>query len=429
MTGGPEGKPDNIALQQQTVGNHAPRGDELTGTPASEEQKVSWLELFFDLIFVVAFDQLAKRLGANASLANIGIFLLLFTAVWWAWASNSAFAARYGNERRVYRWDTVAELISVALLAVIIRGDLEQTGTYFAVAFGINRLLNAGLHRWADHKTPADVTFSRRTSVVVGTAGLLWLGSALLPSGSGAQLAVWGAALLLDVLHPLLGRRDGQQVLPHQGHLSERVGLLQIIALGEIITEVVNGSRQQTLGWTTLLPAFFSILVAVSLWRLYFDQARALPLLQAHTRGQTLGTLPWFYGHLPLTLSIIMLSVGLGQGIGSGTAEEVATQQQFVVWPLAGALLTLAFLRANSRRVAGERGADRSLVALLLGSAASAALAFVDLDTLQLQGLVAALAVGLAFVVATDPTTAYLGKIEEKISQQLEERDEAPAGS
>nr|WP_243760096.1 low temperature requirement protein A [Deinococcus radiodurans] len=192
MTGGPEGKPDNIALQQQTVGNHAPRGDQLTGTPASEEQKVSWLELFFDLIFVVAFDQLAKRLGANASLANIGIFLLLFTAVWWAWASNSTFAARYGNERRVYRWDTVAELISVALLAVIIRGDLEQTGTYFAVAFGINRLLNAGLHRWADHKTPADVTFSRRTSAVVGTAGLLWLGSALLPSGSGAQLAVWG---------------------------------------------------------------------------------------------------------------------------------------------------------------------------------------------------------------------------------------------
>lgn len=421
-----QGQPDDLSLQQQTVSNHAAQegSSDLPGTPAGQEQKVSWLELFFDLIFVVAFDQLAKRLGDSVSPVNIGIFALMFTAIWWAWASNSTFAARYGNESRVYRWGTVGELISVALLAVILRGDLAQTGTYFALAFGMNRLLHAGLHLWADCATPDEVTFSRRTAGVVGGAALLWLGSALLPGGSQTQLLVWGAALLVDLLVPLLARRRNLQALPHEGHLPERVGLLQIIALGAIITEVVSGSRQQKLGWVTLLPAFFSILTVVSLWRLYFDQARALPLLQARTQGRLSGTLAWLYGHLPFTLSVVMLGVGLGHGISSDTAEEVAAQQQFVVWPLAGALVTLGFLRWNSRRTAGIAGGDRSLTALLLGALLVAGLSAVDLDARQLQGTVAALMVVLAILVATDPATRRLGKLEEKIAEQLEEQAE-----
>lgn len=414
-----QGQPDDLSLQEQTVSNHA-HDVAQPGTPAGIEQKVSWLELFFDLIFVVAFDQLAKRLGNSQSLENVAVFLVMFTAIWWAWASNATFAARYGNECRAYRWGTVAEMISVAMIATIERGDLKQTGVYFALAFGMNRLLHAALHLWADRRTPSAVTLSRHTASVVGTAGLLWLGSALLPGGSSAQLGVWAGALLLDFLNPVLARRRNLQVLPHEAHLPERVGLLQIIALGGVMTEVVGGSRQQQLGWGTLLPALFSILSVVALWRLYFDQARALPLLRARMQGQLRGTLAWLYGHLPFTLSVVVLGVGLGHGISSDTAKEVATQQQFVLWPLGGALTTLAFLRWNSRRVAGQRAADRSLLALSVGALGAASLAFFDLNTLQVQGLVAALMVSVAVLVATDPATRQLSQLEETLGAHLE---------
>ena len=152
----PQGQPADVSLQSENLTQHA-GGDaeaETLGTPPGEEQKVSWLELFFDLIFVVAFDQLAKRLGDNASLQNIGVFAFLFVAVWWAWAANATFSARYGNECRSYRWGTVVEVVLIALVALTLRGDMQDTGLYFALAFGANRLLHTGLHLWVPRHTP-----------------------------------------------------------------------------------------------------------------------------------------------------------------------------------------------------------------------------------------------------------------------------------
>ena len=223
------------------------------------------------------------------------------------------------------------------------------------------------------------------------------------------------------MLAPLLIREKNLAALPHEGHLPERVGLLQIIALGAIITEVVAGSRQQALSAATLFPALLSIITVVSLWRLYFDQARSLPVLAARLSGQVGRLQAWLYGHLPFTLSAVMLGVGLGHGISSDGAQEAALQQQFVVWPLAGALLTLVFLRWNSRRSTGHSGLDRSMVAMLVTAALSAGLAFVDLDTVRLQLFVAALAIITAVIVATDPATRHLGEVEAAVGEHLAE--------
>ncbi|SEJ68933.1 Low temperature requirement protein LtrA [Deinococcus reticulitermitis] len=421
------GQPDDLSLQNgQNVSDQATaQPDGSLGTPAGAEQKVSWLELFFDLIFVVAFDQLAKRLGDSVSLENVGVFALMFTAVWWSWSGNSTFAARYGNESRVYRWGTVAQLVSMAMIALAERGDLEETGGFFAVAFGLNRLIHAALHLWADRQSPEALAYSRAVAAAAGVTGALWLGSALLPGGGRAQLTLWGLALALDILAPILIRQKGLQALPHEAHLPERVGLLQIIALGTVITEIVSGGRGQRLSAATLLPAFLSILTTVALWRLYFDQARSLPLLAAHLAGRVGSMLAWLYGHLPFTLSVVMLGVGLGHGISSGKASEIDRFQPFVVWSLAGAFATLAFLRWNSRRVAGQRGLDRSLVTLLAAALGAALLSRPDLDTRQLHGAAALLTVTAAVLVATDPATRRLGQLEQRVSEVIEERAEA----
>ena len=410
------GQPDSVNLPDTSAPQEKEGG--------RSEQKVSWLELFFDLIFVVAFDQLARRLGDSPKLENIAEFGLLFTAVWWAWAGNTLFAARFGNESRVYRWGTLTQLVSLSLIALTLRGDVKDTGLAVALAFGVNRLIQAVQYLLVSRSRPEAAAFALRVSQSFGGAALLWLGSAALPAGSSAQVGLWCAALALEIAAPIFARGLSTAALPHEGHLPERVGLLQIIALGAIVTETVNGSRQQELNLATLLPALGAILTTVALWRLYFDQARALPLLVAHVEGQVGRLLSWLYGHLPFTLSVIMLGVGLGHGLSATDAEKDAVNQQFVVWPLAGALLTMAMLRLNSLHAAHRRGLDRSLLALGLGIAVCAALAFIDLDTRQLHLSVAALTVALAAVVATDPATRRLGQLEEKVTEKLEEGED-----
>ncbi|ACO45812.1 low temperature requirement protein A [Deinococcus deserti] len=415
------GEPDTIEVQE-----HEPSGP--AGTPVHNDQKVTWLELFFDLIFVVAFDQLAKRLGDSPQLENLGEFGLMFTAVWWAWAGNTMLAARYGNETRAYRWGTVAQLVSMGMLALTLRGDLKDTGMAFALAYGTNRVLQVVMHFALAREVPGGAPFAQQSSAPLALAAGVWLISAWLPGGSTLQILLWCAALLADMIIPVVIQArvgNAHSSLPHEGHLPERVGLLQIIALGAIVTEVVNGSRQQEMNLVTLAPALSAILLTVALWRLYFDQARTLPLLGAHVEGQVQRMQAWLYGHLPFTLSVVMLGVGLGHGLSGVDAKKDAVNQQFVAWPLASAFLTLCFLRWNSRRVARQRGMDRSLMAMWAGAFGAAAVGFIDLDTVQLHALVAVLTVGASLIVATDPATRRLGKLEEEVTEQLDE-GEAP---
>jgi low temperature requirement protein LtrA len=405
------GQPDSVNIENQS--SDSDQSSESEQSPdETPEQRVTWLELFFDLSFVVAFDQLGKRLGDTPSLANAGLFLLMFTAVWWAWAGNTTFAARHGNQGRVYRWGTLAQLVTLGLIALTVRGDLDQTGAAFALAFAANRLILVGMHLLTLRGDRDLAPLMRPLTAGYTVALVIWLGSAAL-DGPAQQLA-WGVALTVDLFTPLALRERHGTALPHQEHLPERVGLLQIIALVGIVTEVVTGGRQRDLTWEALAPELFALLTAVALWRLYFDQARALPVVQAHRSGRVGALLAWMYGHLPFTLSVVMLAVGLGHGISDTENARDAVNLQLVAWPLAGALCTLGLLRWNALRLTARPvWTDRSLLAL--GALTAAALAFSGFGTLALHAAVAALTLGLALVVATDPGTRRLGRIEENL--------------
>ncbi|GAA5435629.1 low temperature requirement protein A [Deinococcus aquaticus] len=422
------GGPDAAGAADGTSPISGDGGEDAQGEPT---QRVTWLELFYDLIFVVAFDQLALRLGDAHSPENLLVFGLTFTAVWWAWANNTLFAARYGNERRTYRLVTLAQLLTMTLLAMTLRGDLSDTGAWFALAYAVNHLLQAGLYLRASRTVTADqvpsgaggtgdgsvegrALFARHMAGLFALAAALWIASAFLPGGGAAQLSVWVVALLVDVLRAPLIRSGHQHAPPHAGHLPERVGLLQIIALGAIVTEIVGGGRQQALTPATLLPAMGGVLTVVALWQLYFSQARTLPLLETRRAGQIRHLLAWLYAHLPFTLSVVTLGVGLGHTLGSADPAEDAAYQKLLTFPLAGAFLSLAFLRLNALRITRRTRRDRSLLALLLGGVLAAALAVPDLDTPRLLLLVTALSVTVAGVVSTDPATRRLNVIEEQ---------------
>lgn len=229
------GQPDSVELEDSAPNRSVPN----RGTAAPREQPVTWLELFFDLVFVVAFDQLAKRLGDAPGGVNLLNFLVMFGAVWWAWAGNATFAARHGNQEAVYRWGSLVQLLTVGMMALSERGELAENGPIFALAYAANRLILVVMHELMIRKDPSVAALVRPLMTGYGLAGLIWLGSAAL--GGTAQLVAWGVGLAADLLTPLLLRERHGHVLPHQEHLPERVGLLQIIALGNIVTELVAG--------------------------------------------------------------------------------------------------------------------------------------------------------------------------------------------
>lgn len=396
-------------------------GTEHRGQLINEDQKVSWLELFFDLIFVTSFDQLAKRLGDNMGAENVIVFLLMFVALWSIWLGNTQFAARFGNQTRLYRWGTVLELLTLGALSLTLRSDVDQTGWLFAAAYAVGRLVLLSMYFLAGRREPAAARFANLTALGLGLSGFLWLAS--MPTSHTLTLVLWGAALMVSVFTPLIAHRYHHQALPHHDHLPERVGLLQIIALGGIVTEAVAGGRQQEMTVLGQLPTMLALVTCMAIFRLYFDQTRTLPVLIANlgSRGGTL--MGWLYAHLPLTIAILMLGVGFGHGIAQDDPHHDHLNLTLVSWSLAAVFISLALVRYTASRLTRMPSLDRSTLALLGGAAASLGLAVSHVDTLLLHAATAALALAAAFITAHDKSTERLGKLEKKLLEGNTEQD------
>ena len=393
-----------------------------------KEQRASWLELFFDLIFVTAFDQLARRLTKDDSLRGTAIFTLMFVAIWWAWVGNTIFAGRYGNEGAAYRWGTTIQLVCVAGLALGVLGDLKDVGPFFSVLYGVGRLILVSMYA-AQARHPGDrpLALGRLRGFLPGAA--LWVASAWLPE-PWQQLA-WAAALGLDVTASLMDRRAQAQGMPHPEHLSERVGLLTIISLGAVITEIIGGAGAQQLRVLDQLPSLISLLITVALFKLYFDEARGLPVLLAHRNGKVGPLLVWLYAHLPLNLAITALGVGLGHGIAVEGTKADAHEREVVAVALSLIFINLAALRLLTRHTLGQLDLpralhDRSIWAMSLGTLAVIALIYAPLSTLGHQAAVLAIC-GLALLMFwNDPARERIGETQEVVAQEL--RGEEPEG-
>jgi low temperature requirement protein LtrA len=413
------------------------------------EQPVSWLELFFDLVFVTAFDRLAQRLLAHPDLPTFGVFLLMFVALWWAWLGNTNFAARYGNTCRSYRWGTLAQMLTLAALAVSVRGALADVGAFFAAAYAANRtiLVVAVLFRgWEEgHLAPGDRTLA--LGFMTGVA--LWVASAWL-SGP-AQLLLWGVALALDLACVLYTEARYNRETPHRGHFPERLGLLLIVFLGAVVTELIRGAAEQRLRPADQLPAVLAFLTIMAIWRLYFDEAHTLPALLAERRGRVGTLLAWSYVHLPLMLALSVLSVGFGLGISEQGAGADWHERLLVSSALAGAFVSLTLLRFFSVRPlnAGTTAPSRphpapqrpapqrpglqlpalslSSVARLIGAALVLLLIAVPVSTPGYQAACAVITLGVAYLSWRDPVRAALNQLEERLTDEAGQDDEKGA--
>jgi low temperature requirement protein LtrA len=283
-----------------------------------EERHATWLELFFDLVFVVAIAELGLNLTRDPTLYGLLGYVGLFFPVVWVWAGFTFYANRFDTDDLAYRLLILVAMFAVGALATNAPGAIEKGGEAFAVSYVFIRLVLLALYARAIRFVPA----ARRLAALFFTAfsigTVLWVVSLLVaPPG---RWWLWALALAGEMAVPFFAwRLVSAPVDPR--HLPERFGLLTIIVLGESVLAVVLGVADTTWEVESGLAAGGGFLAAAAVWWIYFDFLDESVV----TRGRIAG-LVFTYAHFPIIIGVATLGVGVKFEIlaaaGNATYED-----------------------------------------------------------------------------------------------------------
>jgi low temperature requirement protein LtrA len=363
-------------------------------TPDSGEQRVTPLELFFDLVFVFAVTQLSHLLLDHLSIRGVLETLFLLLAVWWAWVYTAWFTNWFDPDRLPVRLVLVAASL---LMSVAIPEAFGERGLMFALAFvaiQVGRTAFAVLALGASH--PLSGTFWRILAWLVA-AGVLWVAGGLVEGG--ARYVLWLLALAVDYAGPVmryrtlgLGSSRTEEWTIEGTHFAERCQLFIIIALGESI--LVTGTTFAEIEASALTVCAFVVafLGSVALWWIYFARSAeaARKVFTSSEDPGRLGRSAYTYFHLPMVAGIIAVAA----------ADELTVAHPGETGTLASVTLTLG---GTALFVAGHALFKWAVFGVLPWSHAVAVAALMALipvgfaiPTLALSGAAGLIVVGLA---------------------------------
>jgi len=247
------------------------------------EQRATYFELFFDLVYVFAITQLSHYLLAHLTWAGAAQAAFLLCAVYWAWNYTTWMTNWFDPEVALVRLVLVVVMLASLLMAVAIPESFGDHGLLFAASYCA---LQVGRNAFVVGVTPPGA-FHRNFQQILGWSLLsvpLWIGGGLV-HGS-ARWGLWLAAFGLDLAAPLvrfwLPRFGGGTPMIEwaidAGHFAERFQLFVIIVLGESI--VLTGATATDVGLeaSVVVALGFAFLSSVALWWLYFGQVATAPL-------------------------------------------------------------------------------------------------------------------------------------------------------
>jgi low temperature requirement protein LtrA len=281
-----------------------------------ENRSASRLELFLDLAYVLVVAELAGAFAADLTWHGAAVFAAMFTVTWWSWVTITLYANRFDTDDVLYRLAKLAGAFGVAVMAAAASDPTGAETTAFTVGYLVTRVLLLGLYARAwRHVRQARTTVS---VYLAGTAAgaVMWAVSLLVPAP--ATFVLWGLGLALEAAAPLVATRAGDNAPLHVEHLPERFGLFVILVLGESIASVVAGMHDTHWNPTSVFVAAVGFTIAAALWWNYFDigDAAGRDQLTSDDRPQRTGNPDRYaYGHLPLTLGLAAVGVGIEQYI------------------------------------------------------------------------------------------------------------------
>lgn len=295
-----------------------------------EHRHATWLELFYDLVFVVAVSQVAHNLYEDVSVLGFFRFVFLFIPIWWAWIGTTFYANRFDSDDIGHRLLIGVQMLAIAALAVNVHHGLGETSAGFALAYAVGRaVLVIEYFRAAKYIPPAR-GLATRYGKGFAIAASLWLVSVFVPIPW--RFILWGIGLIVDFATPLTTPKSLQVgLLPHPEHLPERFGLFTIIVLGEAIIAVVDGVSEQKWDIRSAISAVLGFSIAFSLWWIYFENVSGSALRSAGSVGRIEIYQVWLYGHLPLVIGLSATGVGVEHIIASEAGNALSTPNRWLL--------------------------------------------------------------------------------------------------
>ncbi len=271
----------------------------------------TWLELFYDLVFVIAIGAVNQRLSTHTSLRDITFDVLFFVPVWWAWVGHTIYANRFDVDDLPYRILTFLQMLGALGMALTMQDALEGNGRSFALSYICVRLILLILYAHAWLHVPRARPIARFYLLVFGTGMALWMLSLFFPSP--LFLLLWAAGMLFDMIMPWFARPLLSTAELDARHLPERFGLFIIIMLGEQMFAVVRSLEGTVWTGTAIAGALLAFLIAAATWWFYFEYLDVWQDSRCLRGGQ-----PFIYGHLTLAAGMLLASVGLEHVIAGG---------------------------------------------------------------------------------------------------------------
>lgn len=313
------------------------------------ERKVSWLELFFDLVFAAAVSQVALPLHDDYSGAGLVRFAILFILIWWAWTGHAVFSTRFHTDDGLQRLLTLLQMFGVAVMAANARDALDsRSSAGFAAAYAALRLILVAQYIRARTVVQARRLIARYAGGH-GVAAFVWLASAVAPLPERYWL--WAFALAIDLGTPWWAERHSAAFPPDAAHLPERFGLFTLILLGESVIAVMHGiEHQEHWSVTAASLAFLSMAIAFGIWWGYFDAARATRTRPVRSRRDAVRLHVWSYAHLPFYVGMVVTFVGLQLVVSA--APAVIALQEAVLLGLALSVVGLSLVPLSTASAA-----------------------------------------------------------------------------
>ena len=296
----------------------------LHGQSGEHTRKVTWLELFSDLVYVAVMIQVGNSLSENVSLSGFVGFALVFASIWWAWSGLTFFMNRFIVDDVWHRNLVFLQILAVAWLGISVEGAFSDLSTQFALSYAALRLVIVLMYVRAYKHTPATRPLTRRYIVTFTIGAVLWLISAFVPAPYNYVL--WTLALVVNVAHVFTPRtRELHSLLPPDSHhMMERYGIFTLIVLGESFIKTISAASGMPIALIPLLFSFFGIGVVFGLWWLYFDDTD-----DSKIRATSLATSIWIYVHLPLAAGLTAFGVAAKKlFVDAGTGH---TKPQYLV--------------------------------------------------------------------------------------------------
>jgi low temperature requirement protein LtrA len=334
-----------------------------SGSPRAD--RVTYVELFFDLVFVFALTQLSAYLYENQTPLGALEGVIMICALWWAWVSTTWVTNWLDPVKLPVRGAVVGLAFVSFVMSVAIAEAFGERAWTFAIAFVVLQVGRTAFMVWATRRHDADASRDFLCILVWTLIGaVLWIAGALLPLA--LQLPFWAAALGLELIGTLLGFP-----VPGLGrvkiaswdvsgpHIAERTALFVLIALGEglLVTGfafVATESSPETI--VAMIAAFVA---AASAWWIYFDHGERIgaEAIEAADEPGRLVRTAYTWIHLAIIGGIVLMSVGDKEALGHAHSHSLAATIVTLGGPLLFLVGTVLFRRVLERRWATAQAA------------------------------------------------------------------------